>query len=126
MVERHGWFEGVDTVLLRVRDVGEAEAWYRDRLGLVRTFADDHERLVVLDVGGAGSLTLWQRKVGEAPPGPGTAGTYPILRVSDARAVQSALRERGVRVGDLSASGGVVSFPFFDLDGNLLEACQVG
>jgi catechol 2,3-dioxygenase-like lactoylglutathione lyase family enzyme len=53
-----GLFDGLDTVLLWVRDVNAAEAWYREWFGLTRTFANPSERLVVFDVGGSTSLTL--------------------------------------------------------------------
>jgi catechol 2,3-dioxygenase-like lactoylglutathione lyase family enzyme len=118
-------FDGLDTVLLRVRDVDAAEAWYREKLGLTRTFADPGERLVVLDVGGPTSLTLWQLKAGEVAAGAGTARSFPIFRVAEARGTRQALRERGVRCGDFVDGGGVISFQFFDPDDNVLEACQV-
>jgi GTP diphosphokinase / guanosine-3',5'-bis(diphosphate) 3'-diphosphatase len=120
------WCDGIDTVLLRVHDLDAAAAWYETRLGLARTFADPAERLVVLDVGGATSLTLWALKRGEVPAPAEAARPFPIFRVSDARAAWSRLRDRGVAVGELAAANGVTSFQFRDPDGNVLEACQVG
>jgi catechol 2,3-dioxygenase-like lactoylglutathione lyase family enzyme len=120
------WCEGLDTVLLRVHDLDAATAWYETRLGLARTFADPAERLVVLDVGGATSLTLWAPKRGEVPAPADAARPFPIFRVSDARAAWARLRDRGVGVGELTTAGGVTSFRFRDPDGNVLEACQVG
>jgi GTP diphosphokinase / guanosine-3',5'-bis(diphosphate) 3'-diphosphatase len=120
------WCDGIDTVLLRVHDLDTAAAWYETRLGLARTFADPAERLVVLDVGGATSLTLWALKRGEVPVPAEAARPFPIFRVSDARAAWSRLRDRGVAVGELAAANGVTSFQFRDPDGNVLEACQVG
>jgi catechol 2,3-dioxygenase-like lactoylglutathione lyase family enzyme len=120
------WCDGLDTVLLRVHDLDAAAAWYETRLGLARTFSDPTERLVVLDVGGATSLTLWALKQGEAPASADAARPFPIFRVRDARAAWSKLRDRGVGVGELTAAGGVTSFRFRDPDGNVLEACQVG
>jgi len=125
MAEPGALFAGLDTVLLRVRDVDAAEVWYRERLGLTRTFADAGERLVVLDVGGPTSLTLWELKADELPPGVGAARPFPIFRVADARATRRLLLERGVPVAEVVAGGGVTTFQFFDPDGNVLEACQI-
>lgn len=120
-----GIFNGLDTVLLRVRCLDEARAWYSEKLGLRETFLDEGERLAVFDLAGT-SLTLWELKAGESFPPLGHAGTYPIFSVGDARQTWALLRERGVAVGEVVEAGGVTFFTFLDPDGNNLEACQVG
>jgi len=120
-----GVFEGLDTVIVRVRDVDAAAAWYREKLELVPTFEDPEARLVVLDLGGSTSLTLWQLARIDVPPVPGAATSYPIFSVRDVERVWNTLRDRGVLVEPVVEGGGVRWFEFRDLDGNRLEACQV-
>ncbi len=118
-------FSSIDTVLLRVQDVGAAKSWYRDKLGMEASYEDEAQRLVVLDAGAGTSITLWELKRGETPAAPGSATTYPILAVENAQYAWRALRERGVLVDPVTQSAGVTWFQFRDLDGNRLEACQV-
>lgn len=118
-------FSRIDTVILRVRDLAQARAWYATALGLHPVFEDPAEGLIVLGVGGTGSLTLWQLGPGETPPPQDAAGTYPIFAAADAAAERKALEARGVPVGDLAEGPGVRFFGFRDPDGNRLEACQV-
>ena len=120
-----GVFRGLDTVVLRVRDIRRATEWYREKLGFAEPYFDPGERLAVFDLGGTTSLTLWELKPGEVRDSREHAGTFPIFSVTDARETWAVLRERGVDVAPLVDGGGVTYFPFRDLDGNLLEACQV-
>lgn len=120
-----GVFRGLDTVLVRVRDIGVATGWYQEKLGLTHPHLDPVERLAVFDLGGTTSLTLWELKGGETPCPPGHTRPFPIFSVADARQTWNLLRGRGVNVGDLVEGGGVTYFTFRDLDDNLLEACQV-
>ena len=118
-------FSSIDTVLLRVQDVGAAKSWYRDKLGMEASYEDEAQRLVVLDAGAGTSITLWELKRGETPAAPGAATTYPILAVGDAQQAWRELRERQVLVDPVTESGGVTWVQFRYLDGNRLEACQV-
>jgi catechol 2,3-dioxygenase-like lactoylglutathione lyase family enzyme len=118
-------FRGLDTVLVRVRNIELAKRWYLERLGLAEPYFDPAERLVVFDLGGSTSLTLWELKVGETLCSPYHARTFPIFAVADARETSNLLRKRGVDVGQVIDSGGVTYFTFKDLDGNVLEGCQV-
>jgi catechol 2,3-dioxygenase-like lactoylglutathione lyase family enzyme len=120
-----GVFRGLDTVLVRVRDINLAKRWYIENLGFAEPYFDPAERLAVFDLGGTTSLTLWELKPGETLGSRDHARTFPIFSVADARETSTLLRHRGVDVGDVIASGGVTYFTFQDLDGNLLEACQV-
>lgn len=121
-------FLRVDTVILRVRDIAAASAWYQALLGAPPAYEDPGQGLVVLPVGDGGSLTLW-RLDAEAPPAtparPGRAGTYPILAVADADAAHAFVAARGGAPGPVEAGEGVRFFGFTDPDGNFLEACQV-
>jgi catechol 2,3-dioxygenase-like lactoylglutathione lyase family enzyme len=118
-------FARIDTIILRVRDLERARAWYAAALGLTAVYHDPAEGLAVLPVGETGSLTLWQLKPGEVPPGREAAGTYPIFAAADAAADRDALLAHGVEVEPLAEGPGVRFFAFRDPDGNRLEACQV-
>ncbi|MCL6642370.1 MAG: VOC family protein [Candidatus Bipolaricaulota bacterium] len=121
-----GVFRGLDTVLLRVRDVRLAKTWYQEKLDFPDPYFDPAERLAVFGLGGTTSLTLWELKPGETLcPEDDHAKTLPIFSVVNARQTWHLLRDRGVAVGEVVESGGVTYFTFKDLDGNLLEACQV-
>jgi len=125
MTKTAGVFRGLDTVLVRVRDIEVAKRWYVEKLGFAEPYFDPAERLAVFDLGGTTSLTLWELKPSEIPCSPDHAGTFPIFSVADARQIWTLLRDRGVDVGQVVDSGGVIYFTFHDVDGNLLEACQV-
>jgi catechol 2,3-dioxygenase-like lactoylglutathione lyase family enzyme len=126
-VPRH--FSGLDTVIIRVRDISAATTWYVQHLGAEALYEDEEQRLAVIEVGGspdgemAGStLTLWQLDDGVAWA---PSSTYPILATPDAKAAHAALAAQGVAVDALVETPGVWFFRFTDLDGNTLEACEV-
>jgi catechol 2,3-dioxygenase-like lactoylglutathione lyase family enzyme len=125
MKDTTGVFQRLDTVVLRVRDINLAKAWYLEKLGFGKPYFDAAERLAVFDLGGTTSLTLWELKSGETLGPRDPARAFPIFSVADARETWALLRDRGVDVGDVVESGGVTYFTFRDLDDNLLEACQV-
>lgn len=116
-------FSRLDTVILRVRDLKAAQAWYAQTLELKATYVDEAEGLAVLGLEGT-SLTLWQLKPGETLASIGS-GTYPIFVVADVGAAHERLRSRGAAVDPLQTGPGVRFFSFRDLDGNRLEACEV-
>jgi len=45
-------FSGLDTVILRVRDISTATAWYVQHLGAEVISEDEAQRLAVLEFGG--------------------------------------------------------------------------
>jgi len=122
MTSNAGVFRGLDTVLVRVRNIDLAKRWYLEKLGLIEPYFDPVERLAVFDLGGTTSLTLWELKPGETLCSTDHARTFPILSVADARETWTLLRDRGVDIGQVVDSGGVTYFTFRDPDGNLLEA----
>ncbi|GIV58078.1 MAG: hypothetical protein KatS3mg042_0991 [Rhodothermaceae bacterium] len=125
MTATTGVFQGLDTVLVRVRDINLAKAWYMEKLGFAEPYFDPAERLAVFDLGGTTSLTLWELKPGETLGPRDHARAFPIFSVANARETCALLRDRGVDVAEVVDSGGVAYFMFRDLDDNLLEACQV-
>lgn len=118
-------FSRIDTIIVRVRDLGRATQWYRENLRLAPSFEDPHERLAVLATAEGSSLTLWELKAGELLAPSDAAGSYPIFAVADAPGAHQLLRAQGVELEPLAHAEGVCFFGFRDLDGNRLEACQV-
>lgn len=119
-----GIFLRLDTLFVRVRDFERSRTWYETHLGFTVTFVDPQERLVIFDLGGTTSLTLWELKRGEALPPPGFAGPFPIFLSDDLIRDREHLQDQGVEVERMQSSGGVSFFGFFDPDGNRLEVCQ--
>ena len=118
-------FTRIESVVLRVRSLEAAVAWYRASLGLQVLFEDSAEGMAVLNVGQSCSLTIWELPAGTegAPTGP--SGTFPILEAADARAYRLDLQSRGVVTSDLRETAALRCFTFWDLDGNRLDVCEV-
>jgi catechol 2,3-dioxygenase-like lactoylglutathione lyase family enzyme len=115
-------FTGIDTVILRVREIAAATAWYVAHLGGEAIYEDEDQRLAVIEFSGGSTLTLWQvENDAEVVP----SSTYPILATGDARAAHAALRTAGVDVGALKETPGVIYFRLQDPDGNPIEGCEV-
>ena len=115
--------QGIDTIIVRVRDIETSKVWYLEKLQLNLVYEDRDMKLVVLDPGGPTSLTLWQT---EQPLSfrRDTTG-YPIFKTPDADRLREKLREAGVAVGDIVQDAQIKYFSFSDIDDNLMEACQV-
>lgn len=122
-------FSGLDTVIIRVRDIAAATQWYVQYLGAEAIYEDEEQRLSVVEFGSdpegdavGSTLTLWQLDddVEWAP-----SSTYPILATANARSAHAALQQSGVDVSELTETPGVWFFRFKDLDGNVLEGCEV-
>ncbi|MBL0940428.1 MAG: VOC family protein [Gemmatimonadaceae bacterium] len=115
-------FTGIDTIILRVRDISAATTWYTQHLGVEVVYDDDEQKLAVIEFSSGSTLTLWQIDEGADFV---VSTTYPILATEDAVLAHEKLSAAGVEVDALQETPGVVYFRFFDLDGNPLEACQV-
>jgi catechol 2,3-dioxygenase-like lactoylglutathione lyase family enzyme len=115
-------FSGVDTVIIRVRDITAATQWYVQHLGADPVYEDEDQRLSVLEFPSGTTLTLWQLDAGaEWQP----SSTYPILATDNAREAHAALAGAGVAVEAIHETPGVRYFRFRDADGNALEACEL-
>ena len=122
-IAKAGVFTRLDTVIVRVRDLARAKAWYQEVLELVPRFEAEH--IVVFDTGGPTSLTLEY-------PGPevdarvtraGAARCYPIFYTDDIEGVHELLSSRGVNVGEIQSDEMVRYFAFEDLEGNFFNVC---
>lgn len=115
-------FTGVDTVMIRVRDIAAATPWYVSHLAADPVYEDEDQRLAVLEFIGGSTITLWQLDAGASWT---PSSTYPILATDDAREAHAVLSAAGVSVDAIHETPGVLYFRFRDPDGNLLEACEL-
>jgi catechol 2,3-dioxygenase-like lactoylglutathione lyase family enzyme len=115
--------QGIDTIIIRVSDIEKAKKWYQEKLDLTPVWEDQSIKLVVLDTGSPTSLTIWQtdKKIESNKE----TSSYPIFRTLDAKKTRQDLHSKGVNVGEVIDDNSVKYFLFYDLDGNILEACQV-
>jgi catechol 2,3-dioxygenase-like lactoylglutathione lyase family enzyme len=113
------------STVVRVRDVAESVAWYREKLGLepIHVGADgpDHP-IAVYTIAGA-VISLWQ-----LPPGQTRAradndrNSYVVVVMADElESARQELIERGVDVGEVRRSANNEFVWFHDLDGNRFE-----
>lgn len=121
-MDKH-FLQGIDTIILRVSNIEKAKEWYTQKLGLRAIHQDEKLKLVVLDTFSPTSLTIWETNE-TINTNPRTA-TYPIFRAIDAQEAHAQLMSREVHVGDLTSDHVVTYFTFRDIDGNILEVCQV-
>ena len=115
--------QGIDTVIVRVKDIKASKKWYEEKLGLRSLWDDPVSELAVLDTKSPTSLTLWQtaQKISINKE----TASYPIFRTPDAASLRQELLNRQVIAGDVITDHLVSYFFFYDPDGNILEACQV-
>lgn len=121
-MENH-FLQGIDTVILRVSDIEKAKSWHTEKLGFKNIHEDKKLKLVVLDTFSPTSLTIWETQE-KIVLNPNTA-SYPIFRTSDANLAHKRLKLNGIAVGEIITDHVVTYFTLHDLDGNILEVCQV-
>lgn len=118
-------FTKIDTVIMRVRNLEQARQWYEEKLGFKPGYVDERERLVVFEIGGPTSLTIWEWKPGEAVPDTKQPSSFPIFYPEDVMEAHRTLAERGVDVGPIEGEPGSTQWFFFrDPDGNRMEVCH--
>lgn len=112
---------GIYEVAIKVRDLGRAETFYRDVLGLEEGLRDEERRWLFLRAGGSAGMIVLQEDRGEWP-------TQHFAFTSDAAEIERAaeyLNAKGV-----ATAGPMVhewmpakSLYFSDPDGHDLELC---
>jgi catechol 2,3-dioxygenase-like lactoylglutathione lyase family enzyme len=126
---------GFDHVATVTADLDRVVAFYRAVFDAQVTFemaaADDHPRMVILDLGGDSALNVTEQPAGTivgdraAPGGRGPIDHYGIAVAS--RAALSEVRNRllaaGADIGDIQRLGDTWSLFFRDPDGMELEVC---
>lgn len=123
MEQANPLLQGIDTVIIRVKDIYASKEWYEKKLGLKPVWDDAALALAVLDTKGPTSLTLWQtpHKISVEKE----TASYPIFRTPDVATLRMELLSRQVTTSDIITDQHVSYFFFYDPDGNVLEACQV-
>ena len=119
-----GIFDALNMVVLRVRDLKSARAWYERVLELKVAEENPSGQTVVLDLGRGANLCLWQLGADEKPAGSDVATAFPNFRSGDVEGIHGKLDGLGVTVTPLKDSGGVKWFSFFDTDGNRIDVVQ--
>jgi hypothetical protein len=94
-----------------------------EKLGFKSIHEDVKLKLVVLDTFSPTSLTIWETE--DKIQNNQNTTSYPIFKTINADAVHRHLKNSGVKTGDLITDHAVTYFTFYDLDDNVLEACQV-
>ena len=115
--------QGTDKVIIRVCDIVRSRDWYKTKLGLQEAQDDLKYKLIVFNTGNQTSLTLWENDTNIAIEK--ETSTIIIFKTKDANAARQELKNKGVIVDRLIEDDFVKYFFFYDLDGNVLEACQV-
>ncbi len=123
MEKNNHLLQGIDTVIIRVKDIETSKKWYQEKLGLTSLWDEPKMKLVVLDTKGPTSLTLWQTN--EKISIQRETASYPIFKTLDATALKEELLSRGIETSEIIQDDYVKYFFFYDPDGNVLEACQV-
>jgi CspA family cold shock protein len=119
-----GIFDALNMVVLRVRDLKSARAWYERVLELKVSEENSSGQTVVLDLGRGANLCLWQLGPDETPATTEIAAAFPNFRSGDVDGIHGKLDGLGVTVTPLKDSGGVKWFSFFDPDGNRIDVVQ--
>lgn len=115
-------FEGIDTIIMRVKNLEKSKLWYKDKLGFKIIWEDIKLKLVVLDTGGKTSLTIWQTDK-EITVDKETSA-YPIFGVKDANLIKEILTNNEVKVDNIITDDHTKYFRFYDPDGNIFEVCE--
>jgi catechol 2,3-dioxygenase-like lactoylglutathione lyase family enzyme len=111
-------------VVMRVKDLRVAKAWYERVLELHVTEENPAGQTVVLDLGRGANLCLWQLGTDEMLATAPTAAAFPNFRTGDVDGTHAKLEGLGVHVTPLRDTGGVKWFSFFDPDGNRIDVMQ--
>ncbi len=115
--------QGTDKVIIRVFDIARSRDWYITKLGLSESLVDIKYKLIVFDTGNNTSLTIWENDRNIAIEK--VTSTIIIFKTKDAHTTRLELKNKGVLVDGVIEDDFVKYFFFYDLDGNVLEACQV-
>ncbi len=119
-----GIFDALNMVVMRVKDLRTARAWYERVLELQVAEENNAGQTVVLDLGRGANLCLWQLGIDEMLATAPTAAAFPNFRTGDVDGTHAKLEGLGVHVTPLRDTGGVKWFSFFDPDGNRVDVMQ--
>lgn len=124
-VNKAGIFNRLDTIIVRVKNLEESKNWYIDNLRFFPAYSDDESKIVVFDMAGATTLTLWQIEEDEPGGTRNLGNTYAVFNCDDAEQVFKSLKKKGVVVDNFAATEDVSLFNFYDPDGNKFEVIEI-
>jgi CspA family cold shock protein len=119
-----GIFDALNMVVMRVRDLNSARAWYERVLELHPAEGGSSGPTITLDLGRGANLCLWQVGPDETLANTQTATSFPNFRTGDVEGIHGKLEGLGVTVTPLQDAGGVKWFTFYDPDGNRIDVMQ--
>ena len=119
-----GIFDALNMVVMRVRDLNSARAWYERVLELRPAEGGSAGPTITLDLGRGANLCLWQLGPDETLATAPTAAAFPNFRTGDVDGTHGKLEALGVHVTPLRDTGGMKWFSFFDPDGNRIDVMQ--
>jgi catechol 2,3-dioxygenase-like lactoylglutathione lyase family enzyme len=126
---------GFNHVATLTPDLDRMVAWYGTAFGATVTFemqkADDHPRMIILDLGGGAALNVFEVErdeiIGERrrQGGRGAIDHFGLAvgSLAELEQVRDRLVELGADIGEIQQLGGEWSLFFRDCDGMELEVC---
>jgi len=124
-VNKAGIFNRLDTVIVRVKSLGTSKNWYIENLNFFPVYSDDESKIVVFDLAGTTTLTLWEFEAEETVGKDKSATTYAVFNCDNAEKVFTMLKKNGVKVENYLDTKDVSLFNFYDPDGNKFEVIEI-
>jgi catechol 2,3-dioxygenase-like lactoylglutathione lyase family enzyme len=89
------------TTVFRVANLERSRRWYEEKLGMTVVYEDIHFKLISLEKGGNGRISLWEMRPGEAPTATAKEMAYIVFLTQDALEDYRILVERGANVSPI-------------------------
>ena len=124
-VNKAGIFNRLDTIIVRVKNLEEAKKWYIENLSFFPVYSDDESKIVVFDLAGTTTLTLWELNESETAGNVNQGNTYAVFNCDNAEQLFKSLKKKGVSVDNFTSSEDVSLFNFYDFDGNKFEVIEI-
>lgn len=124
-VNKAGIFNRLDTIIVRVKNLEESKNWYIENLSFFPVYSDEESKIVVFDLAGTTTLTLWQIDENETPNNISRGNTYAVFNCDNAEQIYKSLKKKGIVVDNFTTSEDVSLFNFYDPDGNKFEVIEI-
>ena len=124
-VNKAGIFNRLDTLIIRVKNLEEAKKWYIENLGFFPVYSDDVSKIVVFDLAGTTTMTLWEMNESEIAGTVNQGNAYAVFNCDNAEQLFKSLKKKGVSVDNFVSSEDVSLFNFYDPDGNKFEVIEI-
>lgn len=124
-VNKAGIFNRLDTIIVRVKNLEESKNWYIENLSFFPVYSDEESKIVVFDLAGTTTLTLWQIDENETPNNINRGNTYAVFNCDNAEQIYKSLKKKGIVVDNFTTSEDVSLFNFYDPDWNKFEVIEI-